>query len=100
MTGKLKEGAWVAELEEALGGEPGSAVDVEGDALQVIPGSAVVTEETEERLVLSAEKEIVLRCGEASITLRADGKIILRGTHLLQRSSGPLRLKGGSVSIN
>ena len=88
MTGKLKKGAWVAELEE--------------DGLQVFPGSArmKIEEETEERLVLSAEKEIVLRCGEASITLRADGKIILRGTHLLQRSSGPLRLKGGSVSIN
>jgi len=53
-----------------------------------------------ERLVLEAEKEIVLRCGKASLVLSRDGKIYLRGTNLLSRSSGPNRIKGGSVQIN
>jgi hypothetical protein len=53
-----------------------------------------------ERLVLAAEREIVLCCGEASITLTRAGKIILRGTYLLSRSSGVNRIKGAAVQIN
>jgi len=53
-----------------------------------------------ERVMLSAEKEIVLRCGEASITLTRAGKILLKGTYVLSRSSGVNRIKGGSVQIN
>jgi hypothetical protein len=52
------------------------------------------------RLVLDARDEIVLRCGRSTIELRVDGKIIIRGTHLLSRSSGINRIKGGAVSIN
>lgn len=53
-----------------------------------------------DRLILGAEKEIVLRCGQASITLTCAGKILIRGTYLLNRSSGVNRIKGGSVQIN
>ena len=53
-----------------------------------------------ERLTLTAQKEIVLRCGKASITLTRAGKVLIRGTYLLNRSSGVNRLKGGSVQIN
>ncbi len=53
-----------------------------------------------ERLELKAEKEIVLRCGKASITLTKAGKIILRGAYVLSRSSGVNKIKGGSVHIN
>jgi hypothetical protein len=53
-----------------------------------------------ERLYFTAEKEIVFRCGRASITLTRAGKVILRGTYLLSRSSGVNRIKGGSVQIN
>ena len=54
----------------------------------------------DERLEFTAEKEIVLRCGKASITLTKAGKIILRGAYVLSRSSGVNRIKGGSVHIN
>jgi len=54
----------------------------------------------EERVVLEARREIVLRCGKASITLMPDGRVRIRGTDLLSRSSGGHRIKGGSVSIN
>ncbi|RWN59456.1 DUF6484 domain-containing protein [Mesorhizobium sp.] len=53
-----------------------------------------------ERLELSAEREIILRCGKASITLTRTGKIILRGTYILSRSSGPNKIKGGSIQLN
>ncbi|MEW8027132.1 MAG: DUF6484 domain-containing protein [Candidatus Thiodiazotropha sp.] len=53
-----------------------------------------------ERLTLSAKREIVLKCGKASITLTRSGKVILRGNYLLSRSSGVNRIKGGSVQIN
>ena len=53
-----------------------------------------------EQLILSAEQEIVLRCGKASITLTRSGKVLIRGAYVLSRSSGANRIKGGSVQIN
>lgn len=53
-----------------------------------------------ERVVISAEKDIVLQCGKASITLTRAGKIILRGEYVSSRASGVHRIQGGSVQIN
>lgn len=52
------------------------------------------------RLVFTAEQEIVIRCGEASITLTRAGKILIRGAYVLSRSTGVNCLKGASVQIN
>lgn len=54
----------------------------------------------DQRLELKAEREIVLRCGKASITLTRAGKILLRGAYLFSRSSGVNKIKGGSVQLN
>ena len=51
-------------------------------------------------LELTADREIVLRCGRASITLTRAGKVLIRGAYILSRSSGSNRIKGGSVQIN
>jgi hypothetical protein len=53
-----------------------------------------------ERVTVAGEREVVLRCGRASITLTRDGKILLRGEYILSRSAGVNRIKGGSVQIN
>ena len=53
-----------------------------------------------ERVVLNAEREIVLRCGAASLTLRRDGKVLIRGAYVETHSQGVNRIKGGSVRIN
>lgn len=53
-----------------------------------------------QRQIISAEREIVLRCGDASITLTRAGKILIKGTYVVSRSSGVNRIKGGSVQIN
>jgi hypothetical protein len=52
------------------------------------------------RVVLTAEREIELRCGKASLILTRAGKVLIRGAYLLSRSSGVNRIKGGSVQIN
>jgi hypothetical protein len=53
-----------------------------------------------ERLVLTAKEQLVLRCGQASITLTKSGKVLIQGTYVSSRSSGVQRLIGGSVQIN
>lgn len=45
-------------------------------------------------------REIVLRCGKASLTLTADGAVIVRGARVVSRSSGVNKIKGASVEIN
>ena len=62
--------------------------------------AAVRAEVDKDRLVLTADKEIVLQCGASSITLTRAGKVLIRGAYLLSRSSGVNRIKGGSVQIN
>jgi hypothetical protein len=53
-----------------------------------------------ERLELSAKREIVLRCGNASITLTRAGKILIRGDYVSSHSRGVNKIKGGAVHIN
>lgn len=52
------------------------------------------------RVVLDAKDEIVLRCGKASITLRRNGRVVIRGAYVETRSEGVNRVKGGAVKIN
>jgi hypothetical protein len=68
---------------------------IEDQALR--PESAIVDGKT---VHFEASEEIVLRCGKGSITLRKDGKIVIKGTHLLSRAAGVNRIKGGQVNIN
>jgi hypothetical protein len=52
------------------------------------------------RIVIEGQEEIVLKCGDASITLTKAGKILIRGKYLLNRASGVNRIMGGSVQVN
>lgn len=53
-----------------------------------------------EKLVIEARREMTLRCGKASITMTADGRVTIRGTQVLSRSDGPNRVQGASVQLN
>ena len=66
------------------------------------PTPAIVEDVTIDgkRIVLEGQEEIVLKCGEASITLTKAGKILIRGKYLLNRSTGVNRIMGGSVQVN
>jgi hypothetical protein len=52
------------------------------------------------KIVFEAKEEIVLKCGESSITLTKAGKVLIRGKYLLNRSTGVNRIMGGSVQVN
>src|ERR1700730_16936817 len=52
------------------------------------------------RVRIVAQDEIVLECGQASVTLRRNGRIIIRGTYVETHSEGTNRIKGGQVRIN
>ncbi len=53
-----------------------------------------------QRVVLEGKEEVVLKCGEATLTLRANGKVVIRGAYVETRARGTNRIKGGSVQIN
>jgi hypothetical protein len=53
-----------------------------------------------ERIVVTAEHQLVLRCGKACITLTRAGKVLIEGSYVLSRSSGVNRVQGGSVQLN
>ena len=51
-------------------------------------------------LDVSAGEQVTLRCGKASLTLTAPGKVLLRGAYVSSRSSGVNRIVGRSVQID
>jgi hypothetical protein len=84
-----------------LAPEPGAALL--GSLLRTTPGTPPKPAEARvdgKRVVLEGEQEVVLRCGEASITLRRDGKVMLRGAYVETTAKGLNRIRGGSVKIN
>lgn len=74
----------VAKVESKLPSMP-THVNVDGDS---------------RRLSIDAADEIVLRCGESSITLRRNGRVVIRGAYVETRAAGVNRIKGGTVQIN
>lgn len=52
------------------------------------------------KVLIEGSQEVVLKCGDSSITLTQSGKILIRGKYLLNRSSGVNRIMGGSVQVN
>jgi hypothetical protein len=58
------------------------------------------TEIADDVVLVRGRDSIELRCGEASITLHKDGKVMIRGTYVLSRASKENRLAGGSIHLN
>jgi hypothetical protein len=53
-----------------------------------------------QRIVLEAEQEIVLRCGKGSLTLTADGRIVMKGVEITSRAQRTHKIRGAVVNIN
>jgi len=81
----VKTGQAPAEVAPASVTRPGTPVDARVDG---------------KRVIIEGQDEVTLKCGEASITLRRDGKMILRGAYVETTSKGVNRIRGGSVKIN
>ena len=91
-------GREVALLFEA--GDPNLPLVV-GRLIRPEPAAVTVARDgAEEVLELAAGREIVLRCGKASITLTRAGKVLIRGEYISSRSTGVNRLWGGSIQLN
>jgi len=67
---------------------------------ETAPAGQVEVDADGQRLLISAQEQIVLRCGKASITLTKAGKVIIQGAYISSRSTGVNRIKGGSVQLN
>jgi len=59
-----------------------------------------VLESLPEQLVIEAKSSITLRVGSGSITIREDGKILIKGKDLVSHATRLNRIKGGAVQIN
>lgn len=53
-----------------------------------------------ERMLVVAREQLVLKCGEASITLTNAGKVLIEGSYVSSQSTGVNRIKGGSIQLN
>jgi hypothetical protein len=73
---------WVA---EALSADPAERRYVRADA---------------RILVLEGREEVELRCGEASIRLTRDGRVVVRGKAILSDAQEMHRIRGAAVRIN
>jgi uncharacterized protein (DUF2345 family) len=65
------------------------------------PGPATVEVEADDAAVqVQAKQRVTLRCGKASITLTAEGRIVVKGTQILSQATGSHRIRGGSIQLN
>ena len=83
--------------------EPGDTlliVELGLGGLPVAMGRVGRYEAQPDALTFSGTKQLSLQCGESSIDLRADGKVMIRGDDVLVRAKGTQRIRAGTVSIN
>lgn len=55
---------------------------------------------TPTRLTLDATENLELRCGESSLTMNREGKVVLKGEQIVSRARGVNKIKGAAVKIN
>jgi len=77
--------------------QPAQARDEAPDPAQ---GLVVETEADGRRVRLQAQEEIVLQCGESSISLKRNGRVVIRGAYIETNATTTNRIKGGNVRIN
>ncbi len=71
-------------------------------ALIAVPSSRAeaVARVDGKRVVIEGNEEVVLHCGRASLTLRKDGSVILRGVNVVSQAQQVQKIRGGKVQIN
>lgn len=74
--------------------------EIDGEPGCVIGRTGPYRRPDREKVRIEAERELVLRCGDASITLRHDGKVLTRADDVATVARRRNRIKGGSVDIN
>jgi hypothetical protein len=64
------------------------------------PSADAVATVDGKRVLIRGAEEILLQCGEASLVLRANGEVLLRGKRVEMRARRQHRIRAGSVRIN
>jgi hypothetical protein len=66
------------------------------------PSRGVTTERNElpDTLTIEAKHALTLRVGDGSVTIREDGKILIKGRDLVSHAQRMNRIRGGAVAIN
>ena len=70
-----------------------------GPSVGLLP-EAAPEDEMPEELVIEAAKSLTLRVGDGSITIREDGRVLIKGKDLVSHAQRVNRIKGGSFPIN
>ena len=82
----------------AADGDRGVVMGRIGPSHAAAPDAAA--DDTPDELVIEAKQQLILRVGDGSITIRADGKILIKGKDLVSHAQRANRIRGGSVAIN
>ena len=72
-------------------------IALSGDGFTQTPAS---NGEKQTHKKIEANQSIMISCGKASIALSQDGRVEIRGTSVVQHSTGLNRIRGASVKIN
>lgn len=59
-----------------------------------------VTPSDDSKVILSAKETLSIQCGDSSLTLHADGKVLIKGEDIVLRAKGTQRIRAGTVAIN
>ena len=90
---------YYAHLENIL--EESHSISSPDDKIEVeVPGKLEKVHVNGKKISIEADDEIQLKCGKGTIIINKQGKIVVRGTNLISRSSGLNKIKGAAVSIN
>ncbi len=68
--------------------------------LDASPPQVIEADVDGKRVRIVGKDEVVLECGSASITLRRNGRVVIKGAYVETHSDGTNRIKGGQVRIN
>lgn len=60
----------------------------------------VIQSDDNEPIKIESKKKLELRCGKASIVMKSDGTVTIRGTQILTRAERQNRVQGATVSLN
>lgn len=51
-------------------------------------------------VVISADEELTIKCGEGSITIRENGQVLIKGLDIVSHAKRRNRVRGGSIQLN
>jgi hypothetical protein len=64
------------------------------------PSRPLVITDADQPIVIKSRRSLEFRCGKASIVMKADGTVTIRGTQILTRAERTNRVQGATVALN